>query len=280
MKAKFKSPDFLKEKGQDFNIKLLKQAVKGDFSVPLKFFYDTEFDFGAEKAAVMYIGAGVPSQWKAYIKEQKKSASFVAGQCTLDAEGNLQLVAEVGKGQKPAVLKDLNKTILKKCKLQAYFVDSIEQAAAASDAVATASPEATAVEDNSLALRLQALIENGQELIKTINPVIAELEQPLQDIRSTIITDALIKAVQSGLKVINSVNLNAFLGNAQAALAEAKDEAEVQELDKVVAEVKAKQPVLAQIATNSAKVDKVKDPMDSDFAPISDDPFRTFLGQL
>ncbi|WCL80367.1 hypothetical protein PPO43_10310 [Saprospira sp. CCB-QB6] len=279
MKAKFKSPDFLKEKGQDFNIKLLKQAVKGDFSAPLKFFYDTEFDFGEEKAPLMYIGAGVPSPWKAYIKEQKKSASFVAGQCTLDPEGNLQLLAEIGKGQKPAVLKALNKTILKKCKLQAYFVDSIEQAAAAGAAVAAASPETT-IEDNSLALRLAALIENGQELIKTINPVIAELEQPLQDIRSTVITDALIQTVQSGLKVINTVNLTAYLANAQAALAEAQEEAEVQELNKVVAEIKAKQPILTQIAANSAKVDKVKDPMDSDFAPISDDPFRTFLGLL
>lgn len=279
MKAKFKSPDFLKEKGQDFNIKLLKQAVKGDFSAPLKFFYDTEFDFGEENAPLMYIGAGVPSPWKAYIKEQKKSASFVAGQCTLDIEGNLQLLPEIGKGQKPAVLKALNKTILKKCKLQAYFVDSIEQAAAAGAAVAAASPE-TAVEDNSLALRLAALIENGQELIKTVNPVIAELEQPLQDIRSTVITDTLIQAVQSGLKVINTVNLAAYISNAEAALSEAQEEAEVQTLDKIVTEVKTKQPILAQIAANSAKVDKVKDPMDSDFAPVSDDPFRTFLGLL
>ncbi|AFC25422.1 hypothetical protein [Saprospira grandis] len=279
MKAKFKSPDFLKEKGTDFNIKLLKQAVKGDLSSPLKFFYDTEFDFGEEKSPLMYIGEGVPSAWKKYIKEQKKSASFVAGQCRLDAEGNLQLLAELGKGQKPAVLKALNKSLLKKCKLQAYFVDSLEEAAAGAEAVAAASSD-TALEDNSMALRLAALIENGQALIKRIDPVIAELEQPLADIRSTIVTDALIQSVQSGLKVINSVNLNAFLGNAQAALAEAKEEAEVQELDKVVAEVKAKQPILAQIATNSAKVDKVKDPMSSDFAPISDDPFRTFLGQL
>lgn len=128
MKQKFKNPAALQEKGFDFHTKLLKKTVKALQSASEKtainFFYNSEFDFGAEKHPVLYVG-DFTADWKKYIKENKTEKTFAAGLLKVDNIGNLMLQIKIGKGAKEIVLKSINKQLLRPFS-KAYFVESVE----------------------------------------------------------------------------------------------------------------------------------------------------------
>jgi hypothetical protein len=292
MKAKLKSPDLLKQKGQILNIKLLKKLVKDGFQEPLKFFYDTEFDFGEEKLPILYIGESVPTAWKKYIKTKKKEKTFAAGNCITDENGHIKLVVEIGKGAKAPVLKIINKELLKKCKSKAYFVESIdavgeleEPEETADDAVSDGLEE---VNPELIIMEIQDQIQEGMSLDAEISPILDQLEAPLGDIKNTIVTDDLIKQVEVALSIVGRLNYDGYTSNTKGLLNSTKEEqsahTEVEksakELQTILDKVSKKIPSLEKIIANSQKVKKVENPMETEFPPISDDPFETFANKM
>lgn len=292
MKAKLKSPDILKQKGQILNIKLLKKMMNEGLKEPQKFFYDTEFDFGDEKLPILYIGESVPTPWKKYIKEKKKEKTFAAGSCISDDKGGLKLVAEIGKGAKATVLKTINKELLKKCKTKAYFVESIdsegevEEPQEIQDDAAVDSLEN--IDPKVLLAELKEQIAKGESIDQDITPIVNTLEAPLSDLKNTIITDDLIHQVEEHVSTLNSLNFEGFISNTKSLLDSTKDEQKEEEeinkvatqLNKLLGTIQAKVPSIDKILLNSSKVQKVEDPMESEHPPVSDDPFENFANKI
>lgn len=295
MVQKFKSPEMAKEKGQALNIKLLKNILSEGFEEPRKFFYDTTFDFGsAGKLPFLFIGEKVPTPWKAYIKQNKLNNTFVAGKCITDEEGNLKLVIEIGKGGKPPMLKEINKNLLKPAKRKAYFVESIEaeesleEVNVAENAVSTDLEE---VDVQYLILELQDQTKDGKNIDEQFATIISDLEQPLSNIKDTIVTDELVEKVTVGTKILykNKDNYNLFLGNANSLL-KSFDQSlisnnpelkkEIDSLHKVMNDLSNKMPTLDMIKNNGAKVKLAENPMDTEFPPVSDEPFENFANNL
>lgn len=292
MKAKLKSPDILKQKGQKTNIQLLKKMMTEGIKEPQKFFYDIEFDFGDEKLPILYIGESVPTPWKKYIKDKKKEKTFAAGSCISDDKGRLKLVAEIGKGAKANILKTINKELLKKCKTKAYFVESIDSEGEVEepneiqdDAVVDSLEN---VDPKVLLAELKEQIAKGESIDQDITPIINTLEAPLSDLKNTIITDDLIDQVDESVNKLNSLNFEGFLLNTKSLLESTKDEQEADEelakvakqLDNLLAGIKSKVPSIDNILLNSSKVQKVEDPMESEHPPVSDDPFENFANKM
>lgn len=129
----FKTPQDLKTEKDLMNglkkaIKTLKS--KGDST---RFILKGEsFEFDNDILAPMLFLGTFKGDWKKYIKEQKTSADFASGFTKVgEQDGRLVLMlhATSGKGRKEKFLKSLNKGILKKLKLQAIFVDTLEEEA-------------------------------------------------------------------------------------------------------------------------------------------------------
>ncbi len=88
------------------------------------------FEFTDEQPGAMLFLGVFKGDWKKYAKAQKAETDFASGFCKLNQQkpGDLVLMLEAtsGKGRKDKFLKSLNKGVLKKLKLRAIFVDSLE----------------------------------------------------------------------------------------------------------------------------------------------------------
>lgn len=125
----YKGPNDIKTKkdamkGLKKSLKLLEN--KGDV---MRFMLKGEsFDYEGETDCFLFIG--IPkNDWKRYGKAQKTATDFAAGFCKIEVEEGmkvLKLHGNLGKGRKVKFLKKLNKTILKRLKVQARFVDNLD----------------------------------------------------------------------------------------------------------------------------------------------------------
>lgn len=128
MKKLFKNPDAAAKGTVKDVLKGLKKVLAGDGGTS-QFLYKAEFEYSDKKAPMVFIGAPA-GDWKKYAKANKTAADFAAGYCKLesDDDGNKKLLFQVkmGKGGKPAMMKSINKELLKKLSIAGEFVDELE----------------------------------------------------------------------------------------------------------------------------------------------------------
>lgn len=289
MKAKLKSPDIAKANGLEFNKKQLKKLLKEPFAEPLRFFYDSEFSYteAAEPQPFFYVG-DIPALWKKYIKERKKEKTFAAGLCMLTDKGELKLEVQAGKGGKAAVLKAINKSLLRPFS-KAFFVDSISSDAEIEE---TNEIEDADAADSFSAIDITDLIEEAQELIKEANTAynaletaVKEVAAPLKDLKNTVVTDKLIKDTAFAMGAIQASTANDLLQTANAWLQELDEDTvnsndglkkAVADLKTIVTKLNGLDSDIKSIEKNAGKVQKVENPMESETPPISDDPLDNF----
>jgi hypothetical protein len=294
MKTKLKNPEIAKANGPDFNKKLLKKLLMEQFVEPQRFFYDSEFDYGGEigKQALFYIG-DIPTMWKKYIKEHKKEKTFAGGLCMTDENGEIKLEIQVGKGGKAMVLKAINKELLKPFS-KAYFVETIDSSVELGDveekedmsleAESDSDTEENINTDEILA-EIAALSEEGNSLSSKLQPIASQLGESIKDLKNTIVTDELLKNTANAVKVINANPYADYLKEVKAMILGLDADvlakhpniaANLNDLKKTAEDLYKIHPELQGIVKNAAKMQKVEDPAESDFPPVSEDPFENF----
>jgi hypothetical protein len=283
-----KSPEIAQANGLDFNKKLLKKLLMEPISEPTRFFYDSEFDYGGEagKQPMLYIGE-IPTMWKKYIKEHKKEKTFAAGLCMTDGKDGLKLEVQTGKGGKAMVLKAINKELLKPF-AKAYFVETVNSTVEIEDTEEkpdSGSDELDNIDPSELISEANTLMKEAQGHKATLEKAVKEVGSQLKDLKNTIITEDLIKKTDNALLSIEKIDLSKFLKEANAwfnsldndllskapALGKASSD-----LKKIVDELTKLQPDLKLIVENGPKMKMVENPLESEFPPISDDPFENF----
>jgi len=288
MKAKLKSPEIAQTNGLDFNKKLLKKLLTEPIAEPTRFFYDSEFDYGgvAGKQPMLYIGE-IPTMWKKYIKEHKKEKTFAAGLCMTDGKDGLKLEVQVGKGGKAMVLKAINKELLKPF-AKAYFVETINSTAEIEDTEEKPdndNDELDSIDPSELISEGNTLIKEGLDYKNTLETSVKEVGSQLKDLKNIIVTEDLIKKTDKAVLSIETINVNKFVKEANAWLNSLENDMlskapalgnASSDLKKIVDDLTKLQPELELIIENGLKMKKVENPLESEFPPISDDPFDNF----
>ncbi len=279
MKSKLKSPEVAQKKGMGHVKVSLKKFLKEEIVEPLSFFYDSEFDYGAEgKMPLMYIGE-VPSLWKKYVKQNKTSKTMAAGSC-LFKDGTLFLQVKMGKGGKNPVLKIVHKMLLKPF-AKVKFVDTVEGPLVEVEDSAETEDDAT---DNTLdTSTIDQLIAEAKELIgeatskrDALKKYVAELGPIVKDMNAKPITDAIIKTAVGGLLAVHTLDVDNWLESATLWIKGIASEdaankdlaAAMKDLDKVHAELKQVDTEMDKVAVGCEKLQKVQNPQDSDVPPV------------
>jgi hypothetical protein len=117
-------PDADKVKEMDFNeyARVSRKVLKKELQ-QAPFFFHTEFEFmGGEIGPFLYIGQITPT-WKKLIKtEYRLLKEFAAGICSFNEDTQvLELQVQMGKGQKNSNLKELQKRLMRKWKVDVVF---------------------------------------------------------------------------------------------------------------------------------------------------------------
>jgi hypothetical protein len=292
MKAKIKNIEIAQKKGLGEIKKLLKKALKEPITEASWFFYDTAFDYSGKEGVqpILYIGEK-NAFWKQYAKDNKQSKTFASGVCVCDANGRLKLVAETGKGAKALVLKDINKKVLKPfataClveNLAAPFVDEKEDNNPVANANETKDEKLAAPPFDLEALQKEAemIMQQGLAAKEALAAVVDSLTKPLGDIKNTIVTDDLIKEASQALDLIQQHPLGAIAKSLKNWLDNAKKEYKAEksstsvlnDAEKLFGELDALSKEIPPIEKSASKIQKVKNPMESEVTPISDDPME------
>lgn len=294
MKKKFKNIAIVQKKGAAEVKKFLKKYVQESITTPTDFFYDTAFDYGDKdgQQPLLIIGQ-LPLVWKNYVKQNKQSTTLLKGKCVIHAgsKAELLLFGEVGKGGKPLVIKQLNKDLLKPF-AAATLVDSLEQLSkplepavaesGTSEATVDKGFELTALEESA-----KAVSEQPATIQAALSAVVTQLGQPLQNIKDTIVTDALIAEAKAGLQTIATHDVAVAIKALGQWLKEASNtttegaQAVIAPVESLQKELEALVQPLQGIAQNAAKLELVQDPLQSEnVAPISEDPIQNFLNQM
>lgn len=281
MKTKIKDIASAQKQGLGGVKQLLKKTLKEPITEPEWFFYDSEFDYAGKdgKQPLLYIGKRI-APWKLYAKDNKQSKTFVAGLCTSSENGELQLLAKMGKGAKPMVLKAINKVLLKPF-AQATFVESLEGEESAP------APSANELDVAKLENEVNTLLQPATEAQQALTNVISNLQQPLSNISDTIVSDKLVQDVKQGLQTIAKYELSSIVGKLNTWLTSApqaypQPEAQpyIQKVQTLYTSLQQLQAPMEMIVKNGQKVEKVQNPTESTTPPISSDPLRnlaTFL---
>lgn len=288
MKSKMKSPEEAQSLGLDGNKRLLKKLINEGFQEPLKFFYDTTFDYGEDQEVgpLLFISDKIPSAWRRYIKEHKREKTFAAGNCLLIEEGKLKLAVEMGKGAKSSQLKEVNKQLLRPF-ASAFFVEDLTSEDVQED-----------IEDKESSFEsddLEQLIEqtkifatNGEKLKSVVQPFVRTWEKPLSNLKELNPDDKLIEQMGEALQGIRRSGFQNYRLRASTFVVGLEEEAEgnkelaqaVSSLQAILAELKQLQPGVELILEQGPKLRLVKDPMRSEYPPISDNPFVNFENAL
>jgi hypothetical protein len=318
MKAKLKNPDVAKKKGHGHVKISLKKFLKEGFSEPLQFFYDAEFDYGQKDPKtgkpllepIMYIGE-VTGVWKKWIKEikGKTSKTFAAGRCVFDPTSKvLKLEVKMGKGGKNPILKQIVKSLLKPF-AKPIFVDSLDSSQeielAEGEAVETTA-ETAGTEFN---INLEDYIKEIKEIVDagtSMLPVLGDIIQNVYDkyikgqsLKS--VSDELIELFKSTMNEINNNDYKQLLSEAKNMINNLSSDNELQalisaggeedgqlslyeeakaKLSKFIEDIEALSPPLAEVINTGLKVKKVEDPAESDFPPVSVNPFEHLISQF
>lgn len=288
MKSKVKSPEDAQELGIDGNKRLLKKLIKDGFEEPLKFFYDTAFDYGDKEEAgpVLFIADKIPASWKRYMKERKQERTFAAGNCLLTVEGMLKMVVETGKGGKASQLKEINKQLLRPFS-SAFFVENLMSEEVQQDVEDKDSDFET--EDlGLLAAQAQLLTAQGKKLQRLVAPLVKKWEKPLSDLKALKPDDNQIKEVDKAISVIQEsgfqdyiLRANAFANGFEEDAGRSKELGKaLSDLKSILSELSTLQTGLILILTEGPKLSLVKNPMLSTYPPISKDLIVNFGNNL
>jgi hypothetical protein len=176
---------------------------------------------------------------------------------------------------------------------KAYFVDSIDSDAAieeTNEVEDTDTPDDfTTVDPKELLAEIQDFVKEGLPTHDNLVAVVKDLSEPLKDLKNTIVTDALIKKAAEGTKTIQENNSTGFLKDALAWMKEADTDfigkeaalnSEFEKLKKLVENLNKIQPVLKEILEKGTKLKMVENPLESEFPPISDNPYENFAAIL
>ncbi len=192
------------------------------------------------------------------------------------------------------MLKEINKILLKPAKKRAYFVESIESEEVVEDvAIAdnAVSNDLETVDIPFLISELQDQAKEGQTIDQEFATIISDLEQPLSNIKDTIVTDDLVKNIATGIKKLYKSkdhytfflsNANSLLNSIESSLTTNNSDlkAEVDSLQKIMNDLNSKLPTLDMIKNNGAKVKLAENPMETAFPPVSDEPFENFANKI
>lgn len=288
MKAKIKNPEIAQQKGFDVIKKLLKKLLKEPNTEVQQFLYDTEFAYGGKDGVqpLLYIGE-LTAKWKKYAKENKASKTFVAGECIIE-NGEIKMVPKTGKGAKAAVIKVINKDVLKPF-ASALFVESIDKAAttvATADETATA-PTTASFDLENFKLNANNVSRESQRAKEELESVVNALAAPLKDIKSTIISDDLITKAKEAIQTIQQYDvqslikeLQKWLNDAQPLKKEQGAAAIIKEIEQLKGALIKIAPQLAPIQQNATKLEKVQNPLESEVLPVSEEPLDDLFNSM
>jgi hypothetical protein len=289
MKKKIKDAAVAQKKGLGFIQQQMKKIIKQGNPEPQPFFYDSAFDYGGKDGVqpLLYIGE-VSTEWKKYAKANKASTTFVAGTCLIQ-DKQLKLVASIGKGAKPVVLKVVNKVLLKPFAV-AVFVESIENPTAIVEEKSSSeqAPETTTSFDiKAFQRRADEVAKVSKQAKETLGSVVNTLTAPLQDIKSTIITDDLISKAKEALSAIQQFDLPTLINELQQWLDNTKEAAKeqgagdvIKNMNQLKGDLEKLAPQLPPIQKNAAKLEKVQNPLESDVLPVSDEPLDDLFNSM
>lgn len=225
MKTTLKSADVAKIKGAGYVKKMVKKQMEEVFEAGgMQFFYDTEFEYGGAdgRSPLLYVGE-LSSEWKKYLKANKKKATFAAGRCKPNPEKPSMLFLEIklGKGGKQTVLKEVNKFL--KPHIEAFFVASLENPIVQTGDLKEIEEVAEDEKNpNVSSLETEAtsddLLKEGKELVQhlasgktALDALIVKLEPRAKNPSRDIITKDLIKDLQKDLDLIDGYDIQAML---------------------------------------------------------------------
>lgn len=280
MKAKLKDPVVAQKKGFGHVRNTLKKLLKEPIEEAIPFFYDSAFDYGEidGEMPLMFIGVA-PSLWKKYVKSNKTSKTLVAGRCIFK-EGVLSLEIKLGKGGKNAVLKLVNKHLLKPF-AKAQFVESVEGDLVAVEEVQDKDKENDAEFDSPTA---KLLLDESKEFLNIaessrdiLDGIINGVGAKLDDLSEIIVSDDLIKETGQALMAIASLALDDFLISFKAwikgidsdltrenqQLSDVKTKAEA-----LLKELKKQDKEIDKVSKNAEKLQKVQRPADNPVPPV------------
>ena len=295
MKSKLKDENVAKQKGFGHVKKTLKKVLAEDITEPTPFFYHIDFDYGGvEKEPLMYIGE-VSTAWKKWIKANKckTSKAFAAGRCVY-ASGVLSLEVKMGKGGKAAVLKAINKVMMKPF-AKAQFVDSVDNPVAIAEEEDAA--DVGEASDQTFEIDVEDYLKDASQMIDEANPILAVLRRINQDVYEKYVKDNDFKKASQdmialfalALKDIKNINLDSFVdsittfnegfktivsehsGHAKAAELSTKG----QELTTALESIQGLVPNIEAVIDKSILLEKVDDPSESPFPPVSNNPLAT-----
>lgn len=298
MKTKLKTPEIAQKNGAAFIKKLLKKFLKEDIVEPSQFFYHSAFDFGGQDGPqpLMYIGI-VPTAWKKWIKSNqcKTSKEFAAGRCIYDAQSKeLKLEVKMGKGGKAAVLKIIQKQLLKPF-AKAVFVESVDQPETAvedaPDAIdsddTTAQMEASQEEAFDIAEFIdeaKSFFSEGSGIQSAITALANGIGKTLKDVSKIVVTDSLIDEAKSAKDDLFDLNILDFINEKLDWLnglpLDVKEDdnfkSELQKVEKVEKSLKSLASTQQNLINQCDLVAKVAPPTSAANPPISSNPLSNF----
>lgn len=289
MKKKIKDAAVAQKKGLGFVKNTIKKIIKQGNPEPQPFFYESAFDYGGKDGVqpLLYIGE-VSTEWRNYRKANKASTTFVAGTCLIE-DKKLKLVADIGKGAKPVVLKVVNKVLLKPFAV-AVFVDSIEKPTAIVEEQSSSdqAPETiTQFDIKAFQKNADQVAKESKQAKETLGSLVNTLTAPLQDIKSTIITDDLISKAKEAISAIEQFNLPTLINELKQWLDQAKESAKeqgagdvIKNMEQLKGDLEELDPKLPPIKKNAAKLEKVQNPLESDVLPVSEEPLDDLFNSM
>jgi hypothetical protein len=297
MKTKLKTPEIAKKNGGAFVKKLLKKLFKENIAEPTQFFYHSAFDYGGPEGPepLLFIG-DVPTAWKKWIKQNqcKTSKEFAAGRCLFDVQTKqLKLEVKMGKGGKSAVLKIIQKQLLKPF-AQAIFVENVDlPVAELEDAPETEDQNTvTQMEDETVKgfnisdfiNEAKAFFKEGNGLQTAINSLVNGIGSTLKDISSIVVTDEIIDEAKSAKEALFDLNIVDFVNEKLDWLndlpTEVRDndefQQELQKVDELERSLKEIESDQLNLIKQCGLVEKVEAPTRSANPPISNNPLSNF----
>lgn len=290
MKQKLKSPEVAKASSPKFVRKLLKKHLSEPITTPTKFFYDSAFDYEKEgEEPFFFIADSLPNAWRTYVKANKLSKTFVAGICKTDEDGHLELVAEIGKGNKNPVLKLINKHLLKPFS-KAHFVEALSSSEEVSSAPETeeTDDDYTSISPALLIKEAEALEEEGRGMLNALKGPLEKVEKPLAKDQPKV-TDDLIEATKEAIDVFGDYDIAKFqqgiaawldLVQSNNLMEDSSLQESISMLRKLDEELTAFNMRVKTTYQKASQVKLVESPEESDMPLISRDPFVNFDLQL
>jgi hypothetical protein len=171
---------------------------------------------------------------------------------------------------------------------KAYFVETVNSMVEIEDTEEkpdAGNDELENIDPSELISEANLLIKEGVAHKATLEKTVKEVGSQLKDLKNIIVTEDLIKKTDKALLSIGKVDVHKFIKEANAWFNSLENDMlnkapalgkTSNDLKKIVDDLTKLQPDLKLIVENGPKMKMVENPLESEFPPISDDPFENF----